>query len=114
MLKPMDTPLVAVLWDDPQSSATEVITEDTLDTFHLPMQMETLGWLLRDDDKGVSLANERYYEKGRPHYRGHTFILRSLVRSTRTFDGRGKRPRRPAASQQAAASQATPSPAEKA
>lgn len=75
-----DKTFVIVEWDDPNSSSVEVITDENIAEFHVPELMETAGWLLRDDDKGVSVANELYYEKGKARWRGHTFIVRALVR----------------------------------
>lgn len=73
-------PFVIVTWDDPNSSSVEVITDENIDQFHVPETMKTAGWLLRDDGRGVSLANELYFEKGKPRWRGHTFILRALIK----------------------------------
>jgi hypothetical protein len=74
-----DLPLVIVRWDDAQSSSVKVITEnDPVTNYHAPAVMETLGWLLRDDEKGVSIANEVYRDEGVRHYRGHTFIPRGM------------------------------------
>jgi hypothetical protein len=75
-----DKPFVLVQWEDPNSSSVEVITDENIADFHAPEVMETAGWLLRDDEKGVSVANEIYYEKGKPRWRGHTFIVRALIR----------------------------------
>ena len=78
-MKKSSLPFVIVSWNDPNSSSVEVITEENIADFHKPEPMETGGWLLRDDAEGVSLANERYFEKDKPRYRGHTFISRALV-----------------------------------
>lgn len=78
-------PFAIVVWDDVQSSATTVVTEENLHTHHTPITMKTVGWLLRDDEDGVSIACEEYWEDGIPNWRGHTFILRSLVRSVTPF-----------------------------
>ncbi len=72
---------VIVEWDDPNSSSVEVITEENLEAFHVPEAMKTAGWLLRDDDRGVSIANEVYFERDKPRWRGHTFIMRALIRA---------------------------------
>lgn len=77
----MQHPFVIVEWEDPNSSSVEVITEENIADFHVPEVMKTAGWLLRDDDKGVSIANEVYFEKGKARWRGHTFIGRSLIRT---------------------------------
>jgi len=83
-------PIVVVRWNDAQSSATHVFKESEDQNFHRPCVMETLGWLLRDDEEGVSVMNEVFSEEGL-NYRGHTFIPRSLVVEMRVV----KKPRQP-------------------
>lgn len=76
-------PYVIVVWDDAHGSATGVVT--LKDIPHKPIVMQTMGWLLREDEKGISLANERCLDEGDESYRGHTFIPRSLVKSITPF-----------------------------
>ena len=68
-----------VWWNDAQGSATTVISKSSIDEKHKPIVMETMGWVLRDDEQGISICNERYTEEGELSYRGHTFIPRSLI-----------------------------------
>ena len=68
-------PLVIVNWLDAWTNEMGVTIED-VGASHKPMQVQTIGWLLKDDDLGVSLANE-YFDDG--SYRGRTFILRSMI-----------------------------------
>jgi hypothetical protein len=75
-------PLVAVTWDDAQSSSGEVIDDVTIAANHQPKVVVTLGWLMRDDAAGVSVCSEHVSGIG---YRGHTFVPRSLVRSVRVL-----------------------------
>lgn len=42
---------------------------------HTPLIVETVGWLLRDDTDGISVAAEKVEDE----WRGVTFILRELV-----------------------------------
>lgn len=70
-------PIVVVRWNDAQSSATKVYTENET-AYHAPIVMETLGWLLKDDDAGVSIVTEVFSEEGL-NYRGHTFVPRGMV-----------------------------------
>jgi hypothetical protein len=71
-------PLVLVIWNDAWSSETPV----TLDHFvHEPETVTTIGWLLRDDDTGVQLANEFYDDT----YRGRTFIPRAMIQSVTPY-----------------------------
>jgi hypothetical protein len=84
-----------VVWDDAHGSATTDVTLEDLD--HTPIVMTTVGWLLREDEKGVSVANERCEEHGKMVYRGHTFVPRSLIRScTKMTLARPRRAKRPA------------------
>lgn len=73
-------PLVVVAWDDAWTDENSV-TLDNVRASHKPIRVHTIGWLLLDDDVGVSIANE-YYDST---YRGRTFILRSMVRSVEPF-----------------------------
>lgn len=70
---------VEVVWDDAHGDALRIVSD--IDLPHRPTVMQTMGWLLRDDEVGVSVANERCLDDGDDSYRGHTFIPRSLVRS---------------------------------
>lgn len=70
-------PLVIVQWDDAWTNEMGVTVEDVRSS-HKPMPVQTIGWLLLDDEVGVSLANEHFDDGS---YRGRTFILRSMVRA---------------------------------
>jgi hypothetical protein len=82
---PAHPPLVLAVWEDAHTSGIELVTLDSVKDNHRPEVMQTVGWLIRDDDKGISVANERCSDNGEDYYRGHTFILRSLVRSVTPF-----------------------------
>lgn len=65
-------PLVVVEWDDAWQSETPA----TLAHFvHKPERITTIGWLMKEDDVGVQLANEFYDDT----YRGRTFIPRAMI-----------------------------------
>lgn len=68
-------PLVIVEWNDAWTNEMGVTVEDVRAS-HKPMVVHTIGWLLLDDEIGVSLANEHFDDGS---YRGRTFILRSMV-----------------------------------
>jgi hypothetical protein len=68
--------LVRVFWNDAQSSATKIYLKSR---DHAPTIMETIGWLMDDDESGVSVCNERYTEDGEVCFRGHTFVPRGIV-----------------------------------
>lgn len=72
--------LVRVIWHDAWGDATEPVNVEEAHLKHKPMKMTTLGWLLVDNEVGVSLANEHYVDdSGVDVYRGRTFILRSMI-----------------------------------
>lgn len=77
--------LSVVIWDDAWSSGIEILTLKEVEEKHHPSIMQTLGWVLQDDDRGISIANERCMDKGDECYRGHTFIPRSLIKSVTPF-----------------------------
>ena len=82
-MAPVVRPLAVVVWDDAHGSATTDVTPEDLD--HKPLVMTTVGWLLREDDLGVSIANEKCQVDGKDVYRGHTFVPRALIRSCTLF-----------------------------
>ena len=74
-------PLVIVEWLDAWTNELGVTVED-VGASHKPMRVRTIGWLLKDDDIGVSLANEHFDDNS---YRGRTFILRPMIVSVLPF-----------------------------
>lgn len=73
-------PLVVVVWNDAWTNELGV-TKDDVRASHKPMVVTTIGWLLLDDEIGISIANELYDDT----YRGRTFILRSMIQSVTPF-----------------------------
>lgn len=73
-------PDVVVEWDDAWVEGTEFVTMDGIIDSHLPWLVRTKGWLLLEDDKGISLANEMVVVDGRERFRGRTFIPRAMIR----------------------------------
>jgi len=77
----MTTPpykLVQVVWHDANSPAsTDIFDATDLKTAHTTMPVVTVGWLLRDDEQGVTLAGEWF--SGTTDFRGLTFVPRALV-----------------------------------
>jgi hypothetical protein len=65
-------PLVVVEWDDAWQTETPATLRDFV---HKPERITTIGWLMKDDEVGVQLANEFYDDT----YRGRTFIPRAMV-----------------------------------
>ena len=77
MTKLPSKPLVIVKWEDPHSPAgTICIDDNSIDELHKTIPMHTVGWLLKDDAKGVSIGGEWC---GDGDYRSTTFIPRSLI-----------------------------------
>ncbi len=73
--------LVLAVWDDAWGDAHESVTPNEIDLKHKATVMQTVGWLITDNEKGVSLFNERCLDQGEESYRGRTFIPRAMVRS---------------------------------
>lgn len=69
----MKPQLACVLWNDAHSDSS-MFSEQDME--HKPYRFTTVGFLVRSDDVGISLAQE-IGEDGR--YRDHTFIPRLMV-----------------------------------
>ena len=84
-------PLVQITWNDAYSpSAGDVINTDNIKELHTTMLINTVGWELRNDEAGVTLAAESC---GDGDYRGGTFIPKAMVESRQVL--RVVRPRKP-------------------
>lgn len=87
-------PLVLVTWADAWGEAEDEVSLDDVASTHVPTIMHTVGWLVHQDDIGISVFNEKY--DSRPSYRGRTFILASMVKSITPLPA-VRRPRKAAA-----------------
>lgn len=96
--------LVEVLWDDAHADLVESSTPQDLEDFHHPLVMRTIGWLLRDDLAGVTVANETC--DADQTFRGRTFIPRRLIQEVRVV--RSGRSRKRSAPQAVVESTSTP------
>ena len=67
--------LVRVTWADAHGSAANVAYE-LEEIPHAPVQVDSVGVLLKDDDIGVSIASEVC---DKSIYRGYSFIPRAMV-----------------------------------
>ena len=76
-MKLLDRPFVAVRWADAHGSSTTEYAEHELP--HRAAHYTTYGFLLRQDDTGLTLATEHSDEHT---YRGVCFIPASLVVET--------------------------------
>lgn len=72
--------LVLVEWDDAWQDQDNFATAHGMAQTHHPITPETLGWVIVDDDEGISLVNERCLQQDPPTYRGRTFIPRAMVK----------------------------------
>jgi hypothetical protein len=89
-------PLVKIIWNDAHGSAGMSYQEHEIP--HQTIQIETVGWLLREDAIGVSVANEHC---GDGAWRGVTFVPagmlvgRPLLVAPATATRRRRTPRTP-------------------
>lgn len=74
-MKPLK--LVVVEWLDAWVRADEPVTLADVGASHHPEPVTTIGWVLLQDDTGISLANEVYDG----HYRGRTFVPAGMIES---------------------------------
>ena len=81
----MELEFVRILWDDAWQDQENFATAHGIRTTHAPMPVETMGWLIQDDNIGVSVANERSTEDGQEVYRGRTFVPRAMIKSVTPF-----------------------------
>lgn len=75
MSQPSPPILVAVEWNDAWHNKEDEVKLEDVATSHIPTRVTTVGWLLLNDDEGVSVFNETYEGK----YRGRTFIPKPMV-----------------------------------
>jgi hypothetical protein len=85
--------LVLVIWVDAWQDQENFSTAHGIASTHGPMNVETLGWLIRDDEEGISVVNERSTQDGKDVFRGRTFIPRVNVKSVTSYNL--TKPRRP-------------------
>jgi len=74
-------PLVLVTWKDANTGGDDVVTTDNVSAYHKPTIVHTLGWLVKDDEEGVTIVNEFYDD----FYRGRTFVYRPMVMTVEHF-----------------------------
>lgn len=81
----MGPKFVIVSWLDAWGEETGEATMANAHEAHKAVPMETLGWLLRQDDKGVSVFCERCTEGKEYVYRGRTFIPTGMITKIEEF-----------------------------
>lgn len=90
---------VIVKWLDAWGEETSEATVANAHEAHRAVPMETAGWLLRQDETGVSIFCERCTEKAEYVYRGRTFIPTGMIVSVTPYKlskPRAKKPTPPA------------------
>ncbi len=90
-------PLVRVVWKDAWIDTDAFVTIETAHIKHKPMPIETIGWLVVDNESGISIANERSLED-EDSYRGRTYIPRGMIVSIEPFKAvKPRKSKKPAA-----------------
>lgn len=75
-----DRRLVVVEWLDAWTKDEGAALDDAKGS-HAPTVVHTIGWVLYEDEVGISLANE-YYDD---YWRGRTFIPRGMIKEVIPF-----------------------------
>jgi hypothetical protein len=88
-----DLPLALVIWRDANTDGTDVLQKDTVSAYHKHTLVHTLGWIMKEDDVGITLVTEFYDE----FYRGRTFIPRENVAEVVRYKLAKTREKKPAA-----------------
>lgn len=78
--------LVVVVWDDAWQDQDNFATAHGIQQTHTPLAVQTIGWVIQDDEIGISVANERSSEDGHDIFRGRTFVPRAMIRSVTPFN----------------------------
>lgn len=68
-------PLVLAIWKDANTGNDDVVTLENVTTYHKPTLVNTLGWLVHEDEEGLTIVNEFYDDA----FRGRTFIYRPML-----------------------------------
>lgn len=81
----MQRQLVIVEWLDAWQDQDNFATAHGITSTHAPMPVQTIGWLIHDDEVGVSVANEASTEDGSDVFRGRTFVPRAMIKSVTPY-----------------------------
>lgn len=77
--------LVLVRWLDAWQDTDNFSTAHGIQQTHAPLVVETLGWIIQDDEQGISIVNEKSKQDGSDTYRGRTFIPRAMVQNVTPY-----------------------------
>ena len=76
--------LAIICWMDAVSpAATHAVNIADIASVHQSLPIQTVGWILFDDDKGITVAGESCQDGD---YRSITHIPRSLITSVRALN----------------------------
>lgn len=78
-------PLVECVWNDAWQDDDNFTSIHGAQLTHKAMIVQTIGWLIIDNEVGVRIANERSSDEGGDVYRGITFVPRAMVKSVTPF-----------------------------
>jgi hypothetical protein len=81
----MEKQLVIVSWLDAWQDQENFSTAHGIRATHEPMPIDTIGWLIQDDEVGVSVVNEWSTQDGHDVFRGRTFVPRAMVKSVAPY-----------------------------
>lgn len=74
-----DPSYCVVIWDDAWSDAVAAVSPKDAPELHKAARYETRGWVLVNDERGISIFPERCIDDGDVSYRGRTFIPKQLI-----------------------------------
>ncbi len=80
---------VTVKWEDAWADGVDDTSIEKAAEKHRPIVMETRGWLIVDNETGVSVFYERTHDQ--ISYRGRTFIPRGMIVSVTDFPAKRAR-----------------------
>lgn len=81
----MDKKLVLVTWHDAWQDQDNFASAHGIAATHAPLVVNTLGWVIQDDEVGISVVNEHSSEDGKDTFRGRTFVPRAMVQKVTEF-----------------------------
>ena len=89
-------PYIEARWLDAWSDTANFATAHGIALTHKPMLVRTRGWLIVDDEEGISMAAEDSLDDGGEMvFRGRTFIPRAMIQSVTVM--KFTRPKKPQA-----------------
>ena len=78
-----DPQFCEVTWIDAWADGVDDTTSEDVHLKHTPLTMVTRGWVLKNDEVGVSMFHERCVDPA--SYRGRTFIPAGMIKSVEPY-----------------------------